>query len=156
MTLKKSLALLTALVLFCLAGTALAKTLSIGTTDLTLDVTGMKEESLTQEDLEDDVVAYLYNDEVDLCIYQYDADGYTLEELLEECQEDEEITQSGITDINGIQAMYYVGTFDYDGIEFIYITYCILWEEDLVQVDFYMMDAAASQTAADIMNTLAQ
>ena len=157
MTLKKSIALLTALLLLCLGCTALAETLTIGTTDYTLEIGEMEADELTLEDLADDMVGYYYGDEFDLALWQFDAEGATLDELLAYYEDDEAVTECGTTEINGIEAIYLTGSdTEASGYAYLYVDYLLLFDGDIVQISFYMDDAAASQAAADVMNTLSR
>lgn len=155
MTTRNLTALLISIVMLCVALTASASVLTIGTTDLTIDLpNGIHSEALTAEDIADDMVAFYYNDDFELAIYQYDAEGASLEDLLEEINASDEISQSGTTTINGIDAVYCVGN-ETDGSDsYMYIEYICMSGSDMVEMVFVMDDASASQAAADIMNTL--
>lgn len=155
MTTRNLTALLIAVAMLCMALTASASVLMIGTTDLTIDLPdGIRSEALTAEDIADDMVAFYCNDDYDLAIYQYDAEGASLADLLEEINASDEISQSGTTTINGIDAVYCVGN-ETDGADsYMYIEYICMSGSDMVEMVFVMDDASASQAAADIMNTL--
>jgi len=155
MTIRKLAALFTALIVLCLSCTALAETVSVGDSGLKLTLPEyMISEALTAEDIADDMVAYYYNDDMDLVFYQYDAEGVTLAEVLESVQDDESLSQFGSTTINDIEFVYMVGEETDDEGTYVYIDYVTVVNGNIVEILFFFDDTSVSQKTADVMNTI--
>ena len=80
----------------------------------------------------------------------------TLQELLEDYQSDDEVTltQSGTTQINGIDAMYYVYEDEDDYGAYTAVGYAVVSGSSFVEYVFYMDDTSANSTVVQIMNSL--
>lgn len=91
-----------------------------------------------------------------MVIYAYDCDGYDLQSLLELCRvEDAEgLLDSGMTEINGIAAIYLVYSEAFEDVVITEVYYIILQEGMFVEYEFAMVDTAANEQVLAIMNSL--
>ena len=146
---KKLIALVCALALTLSCTAAFAATLSLGSHTLTIP-DSMSEDELTQEDIADDMVCFYYNDDVDFAVYSYPAEGYTLEEIVEETTNDDSYDQMGITTINDVETAYFVESED----SIYYVEYMIIENDTVHSIVFGFADTAANEQVLAIMETL--
>lgn len=149
---KKMFALLLAVMLALTAVSALGQKELIGRTNLSLELTGVELYELDWEDIGEDMVMYFAteNEHMACAIYEYSAEGKTLQELEAFLLEEEEgIQASGYTTINGIECFCIIIS-DEDGDFVVYFT---LLNDEFVEFNFYYEDDTAELTGT-IMNTL--
>ena len=149
---KKLVALMLVVLMTLTMTAAVAEIEMIGDTNLSLDLGDLEIYELTDEDAEDGVVLFFGDeDESMLCLVMtYDAEGLTLQELAEEVMEDDEtITASGYTTINGIECFCVVSADD----EGNYVVYLTVVDDTAVQFFFAYEEDSAELTGV-VMNTL--
>lgn len=156
---KKILAFLVAFACLMTMTVAMAdQTVSLGSTSFKLTMGDQFEsDTLSDEEINDGVVAYYTGDVIDFAVYQIAVEGETMEEFIAYEVEDfgSIVLQHG-TDavINGIPAGYMVYAIsDEEGITEA-IDYYVTEGDSIIIIEFYLPTEADSQLAADIMNTL--
>ena len=113
--------------------------------------------ALTEDDLDEDQVAYFYKDDksIDFDVYQWEkGDQYTLES---EANAFAALygTIAEAVKVNGIDAMKYVSKEDYEGNTYTVVNY--MFEDDtyIVEICFWTVDTEAEYADVDaIINTL--
>lgn len=148
---KKLFALLLAVVMVWMAVSALAEIEMIGDTRLSLDLGDLMIYELYEDEIDDDaVLCFGTEDERMVCVvYEYDDEGLTLQDIEESMREEEDVTASGYTTINGIECFCIVGT-DETGD---YVIYFTILDEEIVQFAFSYEEDTAELTGV-VMNTL--
>jgi len=154
---KKFVSLLLSFILLTVSCSALASTISVGNTGLTLSISNdFDEDSLTQDDINDGIVGYWYNDNIDLAIIVND-DDYTVDDLLSYYSSDNTVTKSGIIS-NGPAGLRfgYIQYSDTDdnGDKYYGIEYFTEYSGSLIEFCFYMYSTRYSSEAESIMQTL--
>ena len=139
------------------------KLLRLGTSPFTMDVpASFTEGEVTQEDIEDDMVAYYYSPEtmLDFDVYQFNKDGYP-NDLAVYAQEEADGYNSVselVTDgeINGIPAAWYRTVEAYKDTEFNTLTYILDAGDEYVEVVFWLDGENADTEADAIIRTLSE
>ena len=133
---------------------ASSESVSIGT-NMTLQIpSAFQSEKGTMDDGQA-YIAYC-QDALQVYIYEIDAKGSSLSELVDSLSAKFSAAQKGTTWINGIETGYFVANNSEKGEAALNICYLIPSGNSMVYVDFYMADSTTSQQTADIMNTLSQ
>jgi hypothetical protein len=117
---------------------------------------------MTQEDVEDDQVAYYYSNDtlLDFDVYQFSKDGYP--DALADYVEDEISGYNEVTDlvtdgeINGIPAAWYRTVEEYQDVAFNTITYILDGGNEYVEVVFWLDGDTADDEADFIIRTLSR
>ena len=140
---------------------ATTKTLRLGTSPFTIVVpAGFTEGEMTQEDIEDDQVAYYYSNEtpLDFDVYQFGKDGYP-NDLATYVQEESagynsvsELVTDG--EINGVPAAWYRTVEIYQDAEYNTLTYILDGGEEYVEICFWLDGENADAEADAIIRTL--
>ena len=141
------------------ASQSAAGSVTVGSSGLSIVLSsGFAQESLTQDDISDGIVAYWYSDLLDLVVYEEDSQGILMSELLAELQQDSEYSQSGTTTMpSGIEFVYGVASYTQDGESLVAIEYYTVTGNELVTFQFIMLEAdksVASSQAAAIIETV--
>ena len=136
------------------------RVLQLGSSVYTIEIPDSFEEGeRTDEDMKDDMVAYLHSPDtlLDFDIYQFSKEGYP--EALADFTEQEageynasEIVTDG--NINGIDAAWYRATENYDGQDYETVTYILDSGDEYVEIVFWMDGDSAQEEADQIMNSL--
>lgn len=144
---KITLILLAAVLLAVLAS---AEETQIGETDLFIDIPeNLTADEVTQEDLEEGLTAYYFNDTYTLGIYLYDADGASIADAANYYSSGDEVRQAGITRINGLDAAYYTYSEDFEGENYSCVSYIFKAGSDFAELSFVVRtaDIASSNEA---------
>jgi gas vesicle protein len=135
--------------------------LRLGTSPFTLVVPGgFVEGEMTQEDVEDDQVAYYYSNDtlLDFDVYQFSKDGYP-NDLATYAQEEtsgyNSVTDLGTGVINGIYAAWYRTVEEYNNATFDTLTYILDGGDEYVEICFWLDGDTADAEADAIIRTLA-
>ena len=136
------------------------RVLQLGSSVYTIEIPDSFEEGeRTDEDMKDDMVAYLHSPDtlLDFDIYQFSKEGYP--EALADFAEQEagEYNASEIVtdeNINGIDAAWYRATENYDGQDYETVTYILDSGDEYVEIVFWMDGDCAQEEADQIMNSL--
>ncbi len=165
---RQTIALFLALLLtFCAfyayadqAGTVTPGTFRLGTSVYTIILPdGFVEEELTEEDREEDMVAYLHCDTIplDFDVYQFSKEGFP--EDLAEYTRLEAVTYGAFEiaageKINGIDVGWYRARESFEGQE--YLTLCFLLDDGdrYVEISFWIRGDSSEEAAQAVMNTL--
>ena len=143
------------------AAQAATRTLRLGSSPFTLTVpAGFVEGEMTQEDIEDDQVAYWYSNDtlLDFDVYQFSKDGYP--DALAVFVEDEISGYNEVTDlvkdgeVNGIPAARYRTVEEYQDVAFNTLTYILDGGNEYVEVVFWLDGETADAEADAIIRTL--
>lgn len=143
------------------AAEAGTRTLRLGTSPFTVTApAGFVEGEMTQEDIEDDQVAYYYSNDtqLDFDVYQFSKDGYP--DMLAEYAEDEISGYNEVTDlvtdgeINGIPAAWYRTVEEYQDVAFNTLTYILDAGNEYVELVFWLDGETADAEADAIIRTL--
>ena len=137
-----------------------ARVLQLGSSVYTIEIPDSFEEGeRTEEDIRDDMVAYLHSPDtqLDFDVYQFSKEGYP--EVLADYTEQEageynaaEIVTDG--NINGIDAAWYSAEETYDGQEYETLTYVLDGGDEYVEIVFWLDGESAQAEADQIMNSL--
>ena len=135
--------------------------LRLGTSPFTLVVpAGFVEGEMTQEDVEDDQVAYYYSNDtlLDFDVYQFSKDGYA-NDLATYAQE-ETSGYNSVTDletgvVNGVYAAWYRTVEEYNDVAFDTLTYILDGGDEYVEICFWLDGDTADAEADAIIRTLA-
>ena len=149
---KKIVALLLAVLMTLVAVSAIAETVTIGDTRLSIDLGELEVYELMEDDIEDGVVLFFGNEDASmLCmVMAYDSEGISLQELAEAMIEDDEtITASGYTTINDVECFCVLSTDD-DGSYVVYITIV----DGLAVQFFFAYEEDTAELTGVVMNTL--
>ncbi len=155
---KTAILTLTLTLLFVLALSACggqAKPTQLGTSDFSIVLP--EGYALTEDDMEEDQVAYYYKDDnsLDFDVYQWEkGDRYTLESEANAFAAVYGTTAEAVT-INGINGMKYVSLEEYEGHTYTVVNY--MFEDDtyIVELCFWTIDTAEEYKAVDaILGTL--
>ena len=139
------------------------RTLRLGSSPFTLTVpAGFVEGEMTQEDIEDDQVAYWYSNDtlLDFDVYQFGKDGYP--DALAVYVEDETSGYNEVTDlvkdgeVNGIPAAWYRTVEEYQDVAFNTLTYILDGGNEYVEVVFWLDGDNADAEADAIIHTLSR
>ena len=112
---------------------------------------------MTEDDLDEDQVAYFYKDDnsIDFDVYQWEkGDQFTLESEANYFAAEYGATAETVT-VNGITGYKYVSAEDFDGNTYTVVNY--MFEDDtyIVELCFWTVDNDAEYKAVDeIINTL--
>ena len=137
------------------------RVLRLGSSPFTLTVpAGFMEGEMTQEDIEDDQVAYWYSNDtlLDFDVYQFGKDGYP--DALAVYVEDEVSGYNAVTDlvtdgeVNGIPAAWYRTVEEYQDVAFDTLTYILDGGNEYVEVVFWLDGDTAGAEADAIIRTL--
>lgn len=148
---RKTVAIILSAMMMC--APALAETAEIGTTNMTVELPETFEAyQLSEDDVEEGVTAHYGATSAGLEMYisEYENDDWTEEELLAALEAEEGTQASGITEINGINAVYRVMS---DG-TMTYVQYEIIAGDKLEEVLFSVDGDEAKQMSMDVMNSL--
>lgn len=132
-----------------------AKPTQIGTSDFSIVLPDGY--ALTEDDLDEDQVAYFYKDDnsIDFDVYQWEkGDRFTLESEANYFAAEYSATAEAVT-VNGIAGYKYVSAEDFDGNTYTVVNY--MFEDDtyIVELCFWTVDNDAEYKAVDeIINTL--
>ncbi len=143
------------------AGDEATKTIRLGTSAFVLTVpAGFTEGEMTQEDIDDDQVAYYYSKKtpLDFDVYQFSKDGYPnalAEYAAEEVNGYNEVSQL-VTDgeVNGIPAAWYRTVEVYQDASFNTLTYILDGGDEYVEIVFWLDGDNADAEADAIVRTL--
>ena len=143
------------------AGDEATKTIRLGTSAFVLTVpAGFTEGEMTQEDIDDDQVAYYYSKKtpLDFDVYQFSKDGYPnalAEYAAEEVNGYNEVSQL-VTDgeVNGIPAAWYRTVEVYQDASFNTLTYILDGGDEYVEIVFWLDGENADAEADAIIRTL--
>ena len=137
-----------------------ARVLQLGSSVYTIEIPDSFEEGeRTEEDIRDDMVAYLHSPDtlLDFDVYQFSKEGYP--EVLADFTEQEageynasEIVTDG--NINGIDAAWYRAEETYDGQEYETLTYVLDGGDEYVEIVFWLDGDSAQAEADQIMSSL--
>ena len=131
------------------------KPAKLGTSDFSITIPAGY--ALTDDNLDEDQVAYFYKDEnsIDFDVYQWEkGDDYTLESEANAYAELYDTVAEPVK-INGINGMKYVSVEEFDGESYTVVNY--MFEDDvyIVEICFWTIDTAEEYAAVDaIINTL--
>ena len=137
------------------------RVLRLGSSPFTLTApAGFVEGEMTQEDIEDDQVAYWYSNDtlLDFDVYQFGKDGYP--DALAVYVEDEVSGYNAVTDlvtdgeVNGIPAAWYRTVEEYQDVAFDTLTYILDGGNEYVEVVFWLDGDTAGAEADAIIRTL--
>jgi hypothetical protein len=149
-----AIALLLAFVL-TLAACGAPKTVSLGTSDLSIVLPAGY--ALTEDDMDEDQVGYYYKDDnsVDFDVYQWEkGDEYTLASEANHYAAEYGTVAEAVT-FNGIHGMKYVSEEEYEGVVYTVLNY--IFEDDVYLVELcFWTNATAAEYAVveEILNTL--
>lgn len=142
------------------AETAATQTFQLGTSVYTIEIpASFVEGERTEEDIKDDMVAYMQSPDtlLDFDVYQFAREGCpnTLAAFVEaeaaEYEATEVVTEA---EINGIAAAWYRATETYEGQEYTTLTYALEDGDDYVEIAFWLDGDTAEEEAQAIINTL--
>ena len=155
-----ALALCLMLLAACAVAEAGTKVFQLGTSAYTVEIAESFEEGeRTEEDIADDMVAYMHSPDtlLDFDVYQFSKDGYPddLAEFAQAEGEDYEAIEI-VTDgeINGIAAAWYRAEETYDGVTYTTLTYVLEDGDDYVEIAFWLDGEDAEAEAQAIIETL--
>lgn len=160
---KKLFALVLCLILLAacaVAEEAATKTLRLGTSAYAVEIPeSYVEGERTEEDIEDDMVAYLMSPDslLDFDVYQFSKEGYpeTLAEFVtEEAAEYEAVEVVTDGEINGIAVAWYLAVETYEDEEYTTLTFALEDGDDYVEIAFWLDGETAEEKAQAIINTL--
>ena len=113
--------------------------------------------ALTEDDFDEDQVAYFYKDDksIDFDVYQWEkGDEYTLESEANHFAAEYGATAEAVT-VNGIKGYKYVSTEDYEGNTYTVVNYMFEDDTNIVEICFWTVNTDAEYSAVDeIINTL--
>ena len=154
----KKFALLTLVLLFLVAFAACGgttKSTQLGTSDFSIVLPDGYVS--TEDDFDEDQVAYFYKDDnsLDFDVYQWEkGTEYTLESEANYFAAEYNTTAEAVT-VNGINGYKYVSLEDFEGNTYTVVNY--MFEDDtyIVEISFWTIDTEAEYTVVnDIINTL--
>ena len=155
-----ALALCLALLAACAVAEAATQLFQLGTSAYTIEIDAdFVEGELTEEDIADDMVAYMQSPTtlLDFDVYQFAREGYpdTLAAFVEEEAADYDATEV-VTDgnINGIDIAWYRATEEYEGQSYTTLTYVLEDGDDFVEITFWLDGEDAEAEADAIIHTL--
>lgn len=136
------------------------RVLQLGTSAYTIEIPdSFVEGERTEEDIRDDMIAYLHSPDtlLDFDVYQFSKEGYpgNLSDFTE--QEAGEYNASEVVtggNINGIDAAWYRAEETYDGQEYETITYVLDGGDEYVEIAFWLDGDSAQEEVDQIMNSL--
>ena len=105
----------------------------------------------TEDDLEEDQIAYYFKDDdsIDFDVYQWDKEGlYTLKEDAEYFASKYNAVAEEI-EINGITGMKYVSEEAFEGNEYTVVNYMFEDEKSIIELSFWTIDTEAEYKAVD-------
>lgn len=166
MSMKRIIAATVCLALLA-AGCALAESedgkrwLRLGTSSLMIQVDdSYVQGEITEEDIADDQVAYLYSDErtLDFDVYQFSKEGLpdTLAEYMaQEISEYASVSEQRADDeFNGIPAAWYRTIEPFEGVEYETITYIMEDGDEFVEIVFWLSVDNDANEAGEIIQSL--
>ena len=153
----KKIAILTLVLMLVLALAACGNTkpTQLGTSDLSIVLP--EGYALTEDDFDEDQVAYFYKDDnsIDFDVYQWaKGDEYTLESEANHFAAEYGTTAEAVT-VNGIKGYKYVSSEEYEGKTYTVVNY--MFEDDIYIIELcFWTDASAAEYAVvdEILNTL--
>jgi hypothetical protein len=153
----KKIAILTLVLMLVLTLAACGNTkpTQLGTSDLSIVLPDGY--ALTEDDLDEDQVAYFYKDDnsIDFDVYQWaKGDEYTLESEANYFAAEYGTTAKAVT-VNGINGWKYISAEEFEGNTYTVVNY--MFEDDtyIVELSFWTIDTEAEYAAVDeIINTL--
>ena len=143
-----------------LADGAATRVYRLGTSCYTIEIPeSYVEGERTEEDIADDMVAYLKSPDtlLDFDVYQFSKAGYpdTIAGFAEqEAAENESVEVVTDGEVNGISAAWYRAVETYEGQEYATLTYVLEDGDDYVEVAFWLDGENAEAQARAIMETL--
>ena len=155
-----ALALCLMLLAACAVAEAGTKVFQLGTSAYTIEIAESFEEGeRTEEDISDDLVAYMHSPDtlLDFDVYQFGKEGFPekladfAKEEAEEYNATEVVTEGNI---NGIDAAWYRATETYEDVEYTTLTYVLEDGDQYVEIAFWLDGENAEQEAQAIINTL--
>ena len=155
-----ALALCLVLLAVCAVAEGGTKTFRLGTSVYTIEIPeSFVEGELTQEDIADDMVAYMHSEDtlLDFDVYQFSKEGYpdTLAEFVaQEAAEYEAAEVVADGEINGIAAAWYRAVETYEGQEYATLTYALEDGDQYVEIAFWLDGDASESEALAIIETL--
>lgn len=136
------------------------KVFALGTSGYTIEIAeSFVEGERTQEDIEDDMVAYMHSPDtlLDFDVYQFSKEGYP-EGLVDFAQQEAEAykaTEIALDgEINGIAAAWYRAQEEYEEQTYTTLTYVLEDGDQYVEIAFWLDGETAEQEAQAIINTL--
>lgn len=160
---RKLIALILCLALLgacALAEAAATKVFQLGTSAYTIEIPeSYAEGELTEEDVADDMVAYLLSPDslLDFDVYQFSKEGYPDSLADFAAQEAAEYAAAEVVtdgEINGIAAAWFRATETFDGLEYATLTYVLEDGGDYVEIAFWLDGEDAEAQAQAIIDTL--
>ena len=113
--------------------------------------------ALTEDDFDEDQVAYFYKDDnsIDFDVYQWaKGDEYTLESEANHYAAEYDTTAEAVT-VNGIKGYKYVSSENYEGKAYTVVNYMLEDDTNIVEICFWTVGSDAEYKAVDeIINTL--
>ena len=153
----KKIAILTLVLMLTFALVACSNTKATKLGDSAFSITLPEGYALTEDDLDEDQVAYFYKDDnsVDFDVYQWEkGNEYTLESEANYFAAEYSTTAEAVT-VNGINGFKYVSAEDYEENTYTVVNY--MFEDDtyIVEICFWTINTDAEYAAVDeIINTL--
>jgi len=156
-----SLAIYLMLLVVCaFAEAAGTQVYQLGTSAYTIEIPeSFVEGERTEEDVKDDMVAYMHSPDtlLDFDVYQFSKDGYP-EKLADfAAQEAEEYKATEVVtdgEVNGIATAWYRATETYEGQEYTTLTYVLEDGDQYIELAFWLDGDSAEAEAQAIINTL--
>ena len=147
--------LILAVVWICATGCNADNYTKIGTSGLSIIIPNGY--VLTEDDFEEDQIAYYYKDDssIDFDVYQWHKEGvYTLEDEAEYFAAEYDTVPEKL-EINGLTVMKYVSKETYDNNEYTVVNYMAEDEESIVEISFWTVDTKEEYDAVnEIINTI--
>ena len=148
------------LVVCAVAETAGTKVFQLGDSVYTVEIPeSFVEGERTEEDIADDMVAYMHSPEtlLDFDVYMFDKEGYpeTIAEFVaQEAAEYKAVEVVTDGKVNGIDAGWYRATESYEGKDYTTLTYVLEDGVHYVEIGFWLDGETAEEEAQAIINTL--
>lgn len=136
------------------------KVYQLGTSAYTVEIPdSFVEGERTEEEIKDDMVAYLHSPDtlLDFDVYQFSKEGYPEKLADYAAQEAAEYETAEIVtdgDINGIAAAWYRAAETYEGRQYTTLTYILEDGGDYVEIVFWLDGDSAEEEALAIIDTL--
>lgn len=148
------------LLVTCAVAEAGTKVYQLGTSAYTIEIDeSFVEGELTEDDLADDMVAYMESPDtlLDFDVYQFNKEGYpeTIADFITEEAAEYEAAEVVTDDqINGIDIAWYRAVETYEDQEYATLTYVLEDGDDYVEITFWLDGEEAEEEAEAIMGTL--
>jgi len=153
---KKTIAIVLSLVMLLLCTSALADVVTLGSTGLRVTIpSSYEEDALTDEDEEEGMIGYYYNNQIDVAIYAFDAEGYDLATWADYFCSEYDPSANGETVINGTTFYYLFYTVqDEEYGEYLCLEYLTVINNQIADLCFYFTDVSLSSQVSTIMETV--